>query len=113
MQHNVSIRNILERTNGSGAGRFNPETSYIDDPRRLLPLWPRELADRSLEGRKKLIAALDRALRMERCRGRAGHPGYDLIRHASLSRMLKRERAALSAFQLFMGRSARRRCEPD
>jgi hypothetical protein len=99
MQHNVSIRNITTRTNGSGVGHFNSKARYIDDPRCLLPLWPHELADRSLDGRKKLIAALDRALRRERRHGQAGHPAYDIERHASLSRMLKEERAALAALQ--------------
>jgi hypothetical protein len=99
MQHNVSIRNISTRTNDSGAGRFNPKARDIDEQQRLLPLWPREMADRSLKGREKLIAALDRALRRERRHGRAGHPAYDIERHASLSRMLKEERAALAALR--------------
>lgn len=96
MQSNVSIRNIATRTNGSKAGRFNSRARYVDDPQRVLPLWPRERDDRSLEGREKLIAALECALRRERRYGRAGHPAYDLERHASLSRMLKDERAALT-----------------
>lgn len=100
MQHNVSIRNITIRTNDSGAGRFNSKARCnIDDLRHLLPLWPHELADRSLDGRKKLVAALDRALRRERRHGQAGHPAYDIERHASLSRLLKEERAALTALQ--------------
>jgi hypothetical protein len=103
MQHDVSNRNIAARSNDSGIPRFNSEARYIDDPQRLLPLWPRELADRSFEGRRKLIAVLDRELRRERRRGRAGHPAYDLIRHASLNRMLKRERTALAALQSSRG----------
>jgi hypothetical protein len=112
MQHNVSIRNITTRTNDSGVGHFNSKARYIDDLRHLLPLWPRELADRSLEGRKKLIAALDRALRRERRNGQAGHPAYDLTRHASLNRMLKQERAALTALQSRV-RHSQRQCEWD
>ncbi|AGK58114.1 hypothetical protein HYPDE_32198 [Hyphomicrobium denitrificans 1NES1] len=112
MQHNVSIRNITIRTNDSVAGRFNSKARYIDDQQRLLPLWPREMADRSLEGREKLIAALDRALRRERCHGRAGHPAYNLERHASLSRMLKEERAALAVLLSRAHQSQRRQpCE--
>ena len=66
---------------------------------RLLPLWPRDLADRSLDGRKKLIAVLERALRQERRRGHAGHSAYAIERHAALYRALKKERASLSALQ--------------
>jgi hypothetical protein len=66
----------------------------------MLPVWPHELADRSREGREKIIALLERALRQERRRGRAGHPAYDLMRHATLHRMLKNERAAFATFLL-------------
>jgi hypothetical protein len=58
---------------------------------RLLPLWPAELADRSAEGRRKLMACLRRALREERCRGLAGHWAYDLARHAALFRAYQDE----------------------
>lgn len=100
MQHIVSNRNIRPKTNGSGALRFNAEARFIDDPRHLLPLWPSAALDRSLLGRTTLIAALAQALRRERLKGRNGHPGYNLVRHASLSRMLKQERAALKALVL-------------
>jgi hypothetical protein len=62
---------------------------------RLLPMWPAELADTSREGRLKIIATIERAIRAERRRGRAGHWAYDLARHAALFRLLKCERAAL------------------
>ena len=59
---------------------------------RLLPLWPSEIADTSLEGRRRLVAKLERALKAERRRGRAGHWTYDLARHAALLAAWKRER---------------------
>jgi hypothetical protein len=62
---------------------------------RLLPLWPDQIADTSLAGRRRIMALMQRALRAERCRGRAGHWTYDLARHAALHRAYTRERAAL------------------
>jgi len=38
-----------------------------------LALWPHELADESLKGRRLVLAKLRRALRAERRRGLAGH----------------------------------------
>jgi hypothetical protein len=82
-----------------GFGNGNSGANHVDGVMRLLSLWPGECADRSIGGRKKLIAAIERALRQERCRGRAGHAAYDLARHADLSRILKDERSALKALQ--------------
>lgn len=62
---------------------------------RLLPLWPREIADTSREGRVRLVAKLHRALKAERRRGLAGHWTYDLARHAALLAAWRRERALL------------------
>ena len=64
---------------------------------RLLPLWPSELSDVSIDGRRRIIALMERALRAERKRGRAGHWAYDLARHAALHRAWIAERAALVA----------------
>lgn len=64
---------------------------------RLVPLWPSEIADTSREGRARLIAKLEQALKAERRRGRSGHWTYDLARHAALVRIWRRERAALAA----------------
>ncbi len=50
----------------------------------LLALWPWEIDDPSAEGRRRLLALLRRALRLERQRGIAGHWTYDLARHARL-----------------------------
>lgn len=64
---------------------------------RLLPLWPHELADTSLAGRRRRVALLRRALRAERQRGIAGHWTYDLGRHWALLRCYRAEVAALAA----------------
>lgn len=61
---------------------------------RLLPLWPHEIADRSLAGRLRVVALLRRALRAERKRGLAGHWTYDLSRHAQLIALYHAERVA-------------------
>jgi len=99
MRESVSKRNTKTATSCATVKVGNSESSCVDDVVRLLPLWPRDLADRSLEGRKKLIAVLDRALRQERRRGHMGHSAYDLEKHAALYRALKKERAALDALQ--------------
>lgn len=71
------------------------ETQRLAELQRLLPLWPAELADTSRNGRLRLVAKLEHALKAERRRGRAGHWTYDLARHAALLRAWRRERAAL------------------
>lgn len=75
--------------------RARPAYDRDRDLPRLVPLWPSEIADRSREGRLKLVARLERALRGERRRGLAGHWSYDLMRHAELLAAIKEERAAL------------------
>lgn len=60
---------------------------------RLLPLWPHEMADRSVTGRRRILALLHRALRAERQRGLAGHWAYDLSRHAQLLAIYRQETA--------------------
>lgn len=62
---------------------------------RFLPLWPHEIADVSLSGRRRIVQFLARALRQERQRGRGGHWAYDLTRHARLSQLWRAERKAL------------------
>ena len=71
-----------------------------EDLKRLLPMWPAELADLSLAGRQHIIRNLERALRAERRRGRAGHFAYNISRHAALIANCKQERAALVAFEI-------------
>lgn len=62
----------------------------------LLPVAETDLADLSAEGRRTIVRRLERALRAERRRGRAGHWTYDLNRHLALKRALEAERAALA-----------------
>ncbi len=63
----------------------------------LLPLWPKDIDDLTLDGRRRVIALMERALRAERRRGIAGHWAYDLSRHAALYRAWKTERSELAA----------------
>ena len=63
---------------------------------RLIPVEPDRLADGSAENRKRILAALARALRAERNRGRAGHWTYDLNRHIGLKQAYAAERRLLA-----------------
>jgi hypothetical protein len=63
---------------------------------RLLPLWPHELEDRSLDARRLIVGRLRRALRAERRRGIGGHWTYDLARHVELLRLYRAEIADLA-----------------
>lgn len=62
----------------------SPAYNRAKDLPRLLPMWPKEVQDSSLDGRERVIATLKRALKAERQRGLAGHWTYDLARHAQL-----------------------------
>ena len=73
------------------------ETEHLRRLSRLLPLWPHELADPSLEGRQRRVALLRRALRAERRRGLAGEWTYDLARHVALRACYQAEVAELNA----------------
>jgi hypothetical protein len=66
-------------------------------PLKILPIWPKDLIDRSPAGRRKLIVVIERELRKERLRGRAGNAAYDVARHAKLVEILREERRALAA----------------
>ena len=99
MRDSVLIRNITAQPTRLASGLRKSEAIPADDAARFLPLWPQERNDRSFEGRKTLIAVIERALREERRRGRAGNRAYDLGRHAALFRMLKQERAALAELE--------------
>lgn len=65
---------------------------------QLIPLWPAEVASgaRDAAAAEKVVKALERALRGERRRGRAGHWTYDINRHLALARALREERARLA-----------------
>ena len=77
--------------------RRRDETRRLADLERLLPLWPREIGDRSVGGRERLVATLARALRAERRRAHGNHWAYDLSRHAALVRIFAIERDELMA----------------
>lgn len=62
---------------------------------RLVPATPDMLTDRSAENGARIVATLERALRAERARGRAGHWTYSLDRHIGLTQALAAEKAAL------------------
>ncbi|CAN5365462.1 hypothetical protein BH10PSE9_BH10PSE9_08500 [soil metagenome] len=62
---------------------------------RCLPVGPIEIGDRSVAGRRRILARLARALRSERSRGRGGHWTYDLNRHIALSQAYAAERRDL------------------
>ena len=96
MRDSVSIRNNKTSTAHSASLLGKSRASAEAELARLLPLWPQQINDRSIEGRKRLIAAIERALREERRRGREGNRAYDLARHAALYQMLKHERVALT-----------------
>ena len=80
----------------AGARRYVRER----DLAKLIPLWPREIEDRSTKGALHILAKLRRALRSERTRGLAGHWSYDLNRHLGLLSAFKGELAAYRAIQL-------------
>jgi hypothetical protein len=63
---------------------------------KLIALWPHELVDESLKGRRLVLAKLRRALRAERRRGLAGHWSYDLNRHVGLLSAYRGEQAGLA-----------------
>jgi len=91
----------------SAEGQSNRSASAHYDRRielpRVLPLWPQDCADDSIDGRLGVLAKLERALRAERRRGIAGHWTYDLSRHVELLRVYRLEAAALAQAQ---GRSS-------
>lgn len=63
---------------------------------RLIPLWPGEIEAEDAAAAERVVKALERALRGERRRGRAGHWSYDINRHLALARALREERARLA-----------------
>ena len=67
---------------------------------RLIPLWPRQIADKSADGTRFIVRRLEKALRSERCRGKAGHWTYSLSRHKALKEALDAERKMLGKAEL-------------
>lgn len=73
------------------------QPASAQDALRLLPVWPKDLSNRTPDGRRNLIAIIERELRKERRRGIAGDRAYDLARHVKLVRLLRQERHSLLA----------------
>lgn len=69
--------------------------SRARDLPHLIPLWPHEIGDETLDGTLAILSKLRSALRGERRRGRGGHWSYDLNRHLGLLSAYKAEIAAL------------------
>lgn len=63
----------------------------------LVPLWPYELADESVEGIRRILTKLAKALRAERRRARSAHWSYDLNRHLALLSAYQAEQMRLEA----------------
>jgi hypothetical protein len=96
MQNHVLKRHKSTPTIAWPVSARNSESSYRPAPESILPVWPKDLSDRTRTGREKLIAIIERELRKERRRGIAGERAYDLARHAHLARLLREERDALA-----------------
>ena len=79
--------------------RSQSEAERVAGLRRLLPLWPHEIADRSLAGQERICRLLRQALRQQRQRGVAGHWTYDVTRHAALVRTLAPELRRLATMR--------------
>ena len=74
---------------------------------KLIALWPHELGDHSLEGCRRVIAKLRRALKAERRRALSGHWSYDLNRHVGLLSAYKGELACFSRLERQPNRTRR------
>jgi hypothetical protein len=96
MRRCVSIWNMTDAVARADAPLGKSRATLAGEMAGCLRLWPDELADTSLEGRTRTLAALERALREERRRGNRGDGAYDVARHAALSRLVKKQRAALA-----------------
>jgi hypothetical protein len=61
-----------------------------------VPLWPAEIDTPGEAAARRVVDTLERALRGERRRGRAGQWSYDINRHLALARALREERGRLA-----------------
>jgi len=107
MQNHVSKRHTKAPTHGRRGFHRNSESNCETEASQLLPVWPKELRDRSFAGRRTLIAIIERELRKERRLGLASHRGYDIARHAKLAQLLRHEREALRAFAVSANETSR------
>jgi hypothetical protein len=101
MENRVSKRHKNSLANQRFGSCRNSESTVAPHASQLLPVWPKDLSDRSRPGRQKLIAIIERELRKERRLGLAGHRGYDIARHAKLVQLLRAERDAFRALGSF------------
>ncbi len=60
---------------------------------RLVAATPDDLADATVDGRRRVLDLMMRALAAERRRGRSGHWSYSLARHAGLIEAIEAELA--------------------
>ncbi len=95
MMKRVSKRDRKPPADTWSGNRRNSESSSQEDALRCLPIWPKDLNDRSLAGRRNLVAIIEREVRKERRLGLARHRSYDIARHAKLAQLLKDERRQL------------------
>jgi hypothetical protein len=95
MQNRVSNRDKATPADASRRVCRKPESNSALADLQLLPVWPKDICNRTPEGRRKLIAIIERELRKERRRGVASDRAYDITRHARLARLLREERTAL------------------
>lgn len=89
----LRTRAIGRTTKARSSRRVVVSTPYnrMRDLPGLLALWPWEMEDVTLEGHRRLITLLRKALRLERQRGIAGQWTYDVARHAQLLKAYKCE----------------------
>lgn len=95
MQNRPARRNVRTLSIERGGDGRTSQLGSAQDALRLLPVWPKDLSNRTPEGRRSLIAIIERELRKERRRGIAGDRAYDLARHVKLVHLLRQERHSL------------------
>jgi hypothetical protein len=96
MYNRVSNRHTTAADNARPSVLRKSESNSAIEALQLLPVWPKEIGDRTDQGRRKIIAIIERELRKERRRGIAGDRAYDLARHARLAQLLRKEREGLA-----------------
>jgi|LNFM01.1.fsa_nt_gb hypothetical protein len=98
-------RSLLTETDHASARRLYERRRDLPS---VLPVWPHELEELSLDAHRALVSRLQRRLREERQRGIAGCWTYDLTRHAALARALRSELSLLTARRKAVSYGARR-----
>lgn len=95
MQNRPTRRDARTPSKERRVDRRHLQSASAQDALRLLPVWPKDLSNRTPDGRRNLIAIIERELRRERRRGTAGDRAYDLARHVKLVQLLRQERQSL------------------